>query len=128
MVIAAGGYSQDGTPRNTGKLETLKIAFLTSRLNLSVGEAQKFWPLYNKYVDEIRQVRTRDRNLDEISMEERVVNIRKKYKTEFTHALPEERVNQFFKADREFSNMIRKEMQDRELKQLRRQNKRPSSP
>ncbi len=126
---ALSGTSQDVTPKD-GRLEALKIAYLTRKLNLSTGEAQKFWPLYNRYIDEIRQVKTKDRNLDEITFEEKVVNIRKKYKSEFTHALPEERVNQFFKEDKEFNNIIRKELQDRQqLKQMRQQqNKRPFSP
>ena len=128
LGFAACGFTQEVRPNDGGKLEAYKIAYLTSRLKLSIDEAQKFWPLYNKYVDEIRQVRKQNRNLDEISSEERLINVRKKYKSEFTHALPEERVNQFFKEDKEFNNMIRKELQEREMKQLRQQNKRPSSP
>ena len=105
LGFAISGASQ-GIPKD-GRLETLKIAFLTRKLNLSTDEAQKFWPLYNRYIDEIRQIKTKNRSLDEITMEERVVNIRKKYKSEFTYALPEERVNQFFKEDKEFNNIIR---------------------
>ncbi len=129
LGCALSGTSQDVTLKD-GRLEAFKIAYLTRKLNLSTGEAQKFWPLYNRYIDEIRQVKTKDRNLDEITFEERVVNIRKKYKSEFTYALPEERVNQFFKEDKEFNNIIRKELQDRQqLKQMRQQqNKRPFSP
>tara|TARA_R110000796_G_scaffold35017_3_gene90144 strand:- start:123377 stop:123826 length:450 start_codon:yes stop_codon:yes gene_type:complete len=31
------------------KIKTLKIAFLTERLNLNSKEAQAFWPVYNDY-------------------------------------------------------------------------------
>ncbi len=31
------------------KIKALKIAFITEKLNLSEDEAEKFWPLYNKY-------------------------------------------------------------------------------
>ncbi|MEO5997925.1 MAG: hypothetical protein ABIN89_14360 [Chitinophagaceae bacterium] len=128
LGLTTCGFSQDITQKDGGKLEVYKVAFLTNRLKLSIDEAQKFWPIYNKYKDEIRQVRRTDRNLDEIAFEERVVKIRKRYKSEFTHALPEERVNQFFKVDKEFNNVVRKELQERELKQMRQQNKRPLSP
>lgn len=124
LGLALNGSSQDISPKD-GRLEVLKIAYLTRKLNLTTAEAQKFWPLYNRYVDEIRQVKTKNRG-DVIDLEERVVNIRKKYKSEFTYALPEERVNQFFKEDKEFNNYVRKELQDRQqLKQMRQQNKRP---
>lgn len=116
-------FSQGGQKDN-GRLEAYKIAYLTKKLNLSIEEAQKFWPIYNKYVGEIMQVKTEHSNMDEIAFEEKVVNIRKKYKTEFTQALPGDRVNQFFKADKEFNNVLRRELQDRELKQLRQQNNR----
>ena len=112
LGLTVCAYSQEGTPREGGRLETFKIAYLTRKLNLSIDEAQKFWPLYNKYVDEIRQVKTKDRNLDEIAFEERVVNIRKKYKSEFTYEIPEERVNQFFKANKEFTLILRNDLQN----------------
>ncbi|WP_149276124.1 hypothetical protein [Pareuzebyella sediminis] len=34
------------------KIKSLKIAFLTERLNLSTQEAQEFWPLYNAYTEQ----------------------------------------------------------------------------
>lgn len=124
LGFAVAGLSQTVTPKDGRTLEAYKIAYLTRKLNLSIDEAQRFWPLYNKYVDEIRQVKTKNRNLDEVSFEERVINIRKKYKTEFNQALPQERVNQFFKEDKEFNNIIRHELQDRKLRQMPQQNKR----
>lgn len=127
LGLVLTGLSQDVRSGDGGTLEAIKMAYLTRKLNLSTNEAQKFWPLYNKYVDEIRQVNRKNRTTDVIDIEERVINIRKKYKTEFTQALPQERVNQFFKVDKEFNSIIRKELQERELKQIRQQNKRPFS-
>src|SRR5689334_16056018 len=101
-------------------VEAIKIAYFTKKLNLSPEEAQKFWPIYNLYFDEIRQVRQQHKDLDEVDMEEKIVNIRKKYKDEFAKALPEEKVNQFFRVDKEFTMFLRKELQERnELKQQR---------
>ena len=99
--------------QNGSKLEAYKIAYLTNKLNLSTTEAQKFWPIYNKYASEIKQVKSQNPDMDELDMEEKVINIRKKYKTEFGQAISEEKTNQFFKIDKEFNNVIRKELQDR---------------
>ena len=42
-----------GMPRNSqerrNRIESLKVAFITNKLNLSPAEAQKFWPVYNEY-------------------------------------------------------------------------------
>lgn len=34
------------------KIRTLKIAYVTEKLNLTENEAQKFWPIYNTYNQE----------------------------------------------------------------------------
>ena len=64
------------------RLEALKIAFITKELNLSPEEAQRFWPVYNNYSQELKKVRQENQQ-DLVSFEENVVNVRKKYKQEF---------------------------------------------
>ena len=112
LVIQA----QEGDPKvDGGKLEAYKIAFLTKKLNLSPEEAQRFWPIYNKYADEIRQARLEGRrnNGPVIDVEERILNIRKKYNGEFGKALSTEKVNNFFRAEKEFGSHVQKELLER---------------
>jgi len=110
----------DGKQNNGGRVEALKIAYLTKKLNLSTEEAQKFWPIYNKYAEEIRKVRLEARaNKDkEIDTEEKILGIRKKYNGEFVKALSSEKVNSFFKAEKEFGGFLQKELQERRQQRL----------
>ncbi|HKH60317.1 MAG TPA: hypothetical protein VKA49_05770 [Flavitalea sp.] len=102
--------------RDANRLQAYKIAFLTRKLNLTTEEAQKFWPIYNKYEAELRAARIQGRaNNKEIETEEKILNIRKKYNGEFEKALPSEKVNQLFKSEREFSNIVQREMMDRKM-------------
>ncbi|HIP36849.1 MAG TPA: hypothetical protein EYG85_08345 [Crocinitomix sp.] len=39
---------------NHNDIKAQKIAFLTSQLNLTVSEAEKFWPIYNEYDAKIK--------------------------------------------------------------------------
>lgn len=39
------------------RIQALKVAFITNKLELSSGEAEKFWPIYNKYEAKIMQLR-----------------------------------------------------------------------
>src|SRR6187455_2384693 len=39
------------------QVETMKIGFLTQRLNLTSEEAKVFWPVYTKYQDELETLR-----------------------------------------------------------------------
>ena len=109
--------------RNGGKIEALKIAYLTNKLALSPEEAQKFWPVYNKYMDEIRKTRldARENKQQEIVTDEKILAIRKKYNTEFGKVLSSEKVNAFFKAEKEFGTYLQKEIMER--RQLRMEKK-----
>jgi hypothetical protein len=104
-------YAQEKEPG--GKLQTLKAYYITKKINLTSEEGQKFWPIYNKYTDEIRQVYMQNKGGDEIALEEKIVEIRKKYKSQFQTVLSDERVNQFFKADKEFNEMAKREAMER---------------
>ena len=100
--------------KEAGRLQAYKIVFLTKKLNLSPEEAQKFWPIYNKYEAELRSARREGRNSKkEIETEENILNIRKKYNGEFEKALPKEKVNELFKSEREFGNIVQREMMER---------------
>lgn len=112
-VVAQSGDDDKKNPG--GRVEALKIAYITQKLNLSTDEAQKFWPIYNKYAAEIRKVRVDGRvnKETEIEIEEKLLAIRKKYNGEFTKALSAEKVNAFFKAEKDFSTVLQKELLER---------------
>jgi hypothetical protein len=103
--------------RKGGALEAMKIAFITKRLDLSPEEAEKFWPIYYKYAAEVRQTYFAYRDdKDEIKLDESLLNIRKKYNPEFTRALSSpSRVNDFFRAEKDFGAFVQKEMQRRQM-------------
>lgn len=103
-----------------GKIEALKIAYLTRKLNLSTDEAQRFWPIYNQYVGEIRKTRidARQNKEGELPTEEKILNIRKKYNGEFGKALSSEKVNTFFKAEKEFGTGVQKELMERRMQRM----------
>ena len=42
-------------------IETMKIAFITQKLDLTPEEAQRFWPVYNQYTDKLQELRKKRR-------------------------------------------------------------------
>jgi hypothetical protein len=129
LGISAVSLAQDdndaGQKGNGSRIEALKIAYLTKKLNLSTDEAQKFWPIYNEYMGEIRKTRVdaRQNQEGEIPTEEKLLNIRKKYNGEFNKALSSEKVNTFFKAEKEFGTVLQKELLERRMQKM--ENRRP---
>ena len=115
LGFTIAGMSQDDDKKDGGRIEALKIAYLTRKLNLTTEEAQKFWPVYNKYADELRKVQleSRQNKTSEIEREEKVLNIRKRYNGEFAKALSGEKVNAFFRVEKEFNGYLQKEMMER---------------
>mgnify|MGYP000102795358 FL=1 len=104
-------------PRGGGmradRIEAVKIAFMTKYINLSADEAQKFWPTYNAYNNEIKKVRQANMQ-DELAFGEAVLNIKKRYKPEFKKILNDDvRVNNTFKAEGEFRVELQKELKKR---------------
>lgn len=110
-----------GRPRDTppldekrrAKIEIFRVQFITEKLNLTKGEAEQFWPVYNEAktnIDELVKIKI----ADEIEFEERVLTIKKKLKTELKPILKsDERVNLALKIDREFLKALRGEMMRR---------------
>lgn len=54
LLFNFNGVSQNS---DSEKIEQLKIAFFTERLNLSAEEAKRFWPVYNKHTRLYDQLR-----------------------------------------------------------------------
>ena len=67
MLICTITQAQDKKRdhRNSERLESQKIAYITSKLDLTVEEAEKFWPIYNKYQDQHRELRNESRAMIE---------------------------------------------------------------
>ncbi|NEU07765.1 hypothetical protein GZH53_05530 [Flavihumibacter sp. R14] len=125
MVIALPLSAQDKSQRYE-QIESLKVAYITQKLDLSTSEAEKFWPVYNNYQQELRVIYKQRREArakqkadpnnkldNELDFESRILNIRKKYKDEFSKVLPPDKVLSYFNAEREFREQMIKELKDR---------------
>jgi len=116
--ISFANAQQEGGQRSE-KIQALKIAFITQKLHLTAAEAEKFWPVYNEYTNEIRNLRLNNKEGDVLDNEQRLLDIRKKYKPSFENILGPQRINDLFNAEREFRNVLIKR-----LKEQRQQNNR----
>lgn len=53
LLITGTVYGQNDQPRfqdAMAKMKAERVSFLTEKLQLTVDEAEKFWPLYNEYL------------------------------------------------------------------------------
>ena len=109
------GFVAQAQDKKEDALEALRIAFISKQLELTPAEAEKFWPVYNKYQGDLRRMMQehRDKKGSELDWEEKLLNMRKQYKPEFTKCISEQKFDKLLRAERTWGEMLRKELQRR---------------
>lgn len=113
-------------PNRLNKIKEIKTAYITKKLDLTTEQSGKFWPLYNKYQEEMFAIQTqirmnnspsqtngKDQVLNELSLDEKKNNIKRRYATEFLKILPPEKVSLIYKSEKEFQDEVIKQMRER---------------
>jgi hypothetical protein len=116
------------------RIEAMKIGFITKRLNLSSEEAQRFWPVYNRFVDEQEKLRknTKTNLIEELAdpsalsdaeaektlqemlqFKSNEAELIRKYTNEFKKVIPVQKVVLLFKAELEFKRELLKQLKER---------------
>jgi len=109
------------------KLQSMKIAFFTERLDLKPEEAKAFWPVYNAFQDDIEKLRKAHReslmdaknNIDklsdkdieklvdnEITFKQNELDVVKKYHGQFKAVLPPRKVAKLYRAEEDWKRKI----------------------
>ena len=96
------------------KIQAMEMAFITKELNLSPDEAQKFWPVFNQYRNELRTIATENKQKDHLEKQQKMLDLRKKYREDFSKVMNQERANKVFGAEDEFKSLVRREFQKRQ--------------
>lgn len=105
--------------QNGEKIQALKIAFITQKLQLTPDEAQKFWPVYNEYDNEIHSIESATNpNDNPLGKEEKLLNVRKKYLASFEKILGPDKTNRLFNAERDFRGLLIRRLQNRNQQRL----------
>ncbi len=134
LVLTANAYAQpheNETRRE--EIEQKKIAFITSKINLTTAEAQSFWPVYNEYQNELKAMRTKGKEelgrpsewkgklteaeIDKFltakfAMERKKVDTDEAYYKKFKQVLPMEKVALYYEAEMEFKKELMRSMRD----------------
>ena len=137
LLLGQNTFAQRGEGHNKERWEKYKaekVAFLTSHLDLTPEEAQKFWPVYNQMEKEKEAAHNKRRELEQkvrnsgdklsdkeiialtrefASNEEKEGAINKKYNEEFLKILPPKKVLQLYKMEGEFRMYMFKKYRER---------------
>ncbi len=93
------------------KLQSLYVAYITQKLELTAAEAQEFWPVHNDFDKEIKTV---DINLPELDREQRILDIKKRFEPRFNNILRSpRRVNILFRSHGEWRRKLIERLRNR---------------
>lgn len=132
MLLPIATIAQD----RKDKIETMHIAYLSQKLDLTSAEAEKFWPIYNEYkagqdklrqqrmdnvqtvkkaggVDNMSDAEVQKLITDETDLETSQLELRKAYITKFQQAIPIRKVAKFFIAEDEFKRYLLNQLRKR---------------
>lgn len=121
--------NQDEKNKKWEEMQATKAAFFTSYMELNKEEAEIFWPLYNKYIEELhkakRDARICFRDISKLTENEKTSEIEYKkalnayvdanikigevdklYISEFYKLMPAEKIARMFMAEEEFRQMM----------------------
>ena len=133
-VITYGQHERLKEKRD--QIKAMKVAFLTSELNLTSDEAEKFWPVYNAYDDkqfELRHQKMKtyarklnDGSLDNMSdrealaflnqiesTDEEQYVIRKKFNSALRNILPPTKILKLRKSEVDFDRKLLKQYRNK---------------
>ncbi len=133
MALLISTISQAQKPGKE-RIEAMKIGFITKRLSLTAEEAQRFWPVYNRFVDEQEKLRksTKANLIEELADPSALSNAEaekalqemlqfksneaeliRKYTNEFKKVISVQKVVMLFKAELEFKRELLKQLKER---------------
>lgn len=113
-------------PQNGGekgdKIEAMRVAFITQQLNLTPEEAQKFWPVYNQYHEDIKTLRRNFKTAEgqelsadqQLDFEQKKLDLKKRYKAQFEGVIGKEKVNSLYGLEDDFRKKMQEERQRRQ--------------
>lgn len=95
-----------------GKLQQRMKEYVQKRLGLSKGEAERFSPIFIRYIVELRRTH-RENKADKPVLQLRVAEVRVKFRNQFREVMDEQRANRVFEYQREFEDKVRQEILNR---------------
>jgi len=109
-VLSISSLAQDAD--GGGKLREKMREYIQQKLGLSKNEADRFSPVFLDYFKELRKT-NQDFKGDRLVLQQKIVELRLKYRDQFKPIIGEKRSNDVFTYEREFIKEVKELREDR---------------
>lgn len=135
-------YSQgDRFEERKDRLEQKKIAYITTELDMTTEQAQRFWPIYNKYTEELSESRNGNRSKQKeeadlsdaeaeslistmLENEEKKIQLKKEYVGQLKNVLDNRQILKLMNTEKKFRKEILERYKKRRNKGDKKEGKR----
>jgi hypothetical protein len=112
FTLSGVSIAQDDPGDDGGKLREKMTEYIQLKLGLSRSEAEKFQPVFFDYLKQLKNTK-RDFQSDRLVLQQKIVELRLRYRDQFKPILGDKRSNEVFDHEREFVQKAIKERDDR---------------
>ncbi|HEY6505266.1 MAG TPA: hypothetical protein VIZ28_14930 [Chitinophagaceae bacterium] len=108
FVTAIPLLAQEDDDNNEGgeKIRDKMTEYVQKRLDLSKSEAEKFTPLFLRYFREWRQTLRDNRTLPALDRQQKIIELRVRYRSQFREIIGEQKSNQVFGHQDDFIRIL----------------------
>ncbi len=120
------------------RIQAQRVAFITEKLQLTPGEAERFWPVYNEYrarkmkIEEkknrlMRRYAAQDASLTDeeaekigdeyVALEKEEADLLASYHEQFKKVLPPRKVLMLYRAEKQFTAYLLRQIRDRQRRE-----------
>jgi hypothetical protein len=114
FVTSSRLFAQD-TDENEGgeKIRDKMSEYIQQRLDLSKDETEKFTPIFIRYFKEWRQTLRQNKDLPRLDLQQKILDLRLKYRNLFKDVIGEKRSNEVFGHQEAFIRTLKNLRQER---------------
>jgi hypothetical protein len=128
MVLLNVSVQAQQGGRRMERIHAIKVAYLTDKLHLTSEQSARFWPVYNMYEQEkmnlMRSYRDNNRMSenntedpmrsieDDIVIQEKMLDLRKKYKDEFLKVISAQQLATLIESEKEFKRLLLQQIKE----------------
>ncbi len=137
-INAQPGPSEPMRGQSGERIQAMKVAFITNKLQLTTEESQKFWPVHNEFESAKKELREsfkpekRIRELSEkeaeemikatLDMEGKMLALKREYYKDLKKAIPARKIVMLKRVETEFKQKLLGEMRRRQSNSPRKRN------
>lgn len=131
LAFSQAGGKKGGPIRE--RIRSERVAFITERLALSSDEAQRFWPVYNQFTDQMEELKKQQRDnrktandklavltdkeverllQEELNSQQQMVDLQRRYQVELAKVIPIKKIAMLYKAEHDFKITLLRKMRE----------------